>query len=267
MSDGNGAGRKPGMFHYSTLDEVKRRPGLRLVLVKGVPSPWAQAAKTIFEIKGVEYVAAPWIPFDDNADIVNWSGITTAPIVVWNDEKAIHGWREILELSERLSPQLSLIPRNPDDRASMFSLSSEICGPLGLGWNRRLQIVAPAYSAPDRPNALTRFGDKHGYNEGDAKSAAERIVATLRKLSQRLSAQTERGSKYMIGNSLSALDVYWTAFANMLVPLPSDLLPMPEELRQMYLCRDPVVMGALDDNLVAHRDFVFLRHFRCPMEL
>jgi len=88
------------------------------------------------------------------------SGISTAPIVAWNDEKPIHGWLEILELAERVSPFPSLVPAEAADGELMLAFSAEICGTLGLGWNRRLRIVAPAYAAPDQPNALTRFGDK-----------------------------------------------------------------------------------------------------------
>ncbi len=47
------------MLQYRSFEEIVAHPGLRIVLVKGVPSPWGQAAKTIFEIKGLEYVAAP----------------------------------------------------------------------------------------------------------------------------------------------------------------------------------------------------------------
>jgi hypothetical protein len=47
------------MLQYRSFEEIIDHPGLRIVMVKGVPSPWGQAAKTIFEIKGLDYVAAP----------------------------------------------------------------------------------------------------------------------------------------------------------------------------------------------------------------
>ena len=40
------------MLQYHRFEEIIDHPGLRIVLVKGMPSPWGQAAKTIFEIKG-----------------------------------------------------------------------------------------------------------------------------------------------------------------------------------------------------------------------
>ena len=68
------------MFRYLTLNEVISHTGLRIVLVQGLPSPWGQAAKTILEIKGLEYVAAPWIPGAANDDIVAWGGERSAPV-------------------------------------------------------------------------------------------------------------------------------------------------------------------------------------------
>ena len=102
-----------------------------------MPSPWGQAAKTIFEIKGLDYVAAPWLPGEPNEDVVAWGGETSAPVVAWAKEKPIHRWVDILYLAERLAPKPSLIPADPLQRALMFGLSHEICGEMGIAWNRR----------------------------------------------------------------------------------------------------------------------------------
>ena len=75
------------MLQYRGFSEIVDHPGLRIVLVQGMPSPWGQAAKTIFEIKGLDYVAAPWLPGEPNADIVAWGGEASAPIVAWAKEK------------------------------------------------------------------------------------------------------------------------------------------------------------------------------------
>ena len=66
------------MLQYHSFKEIVEHPGLRIVLVKGMPSPWGQAAKTIFEIKGLDYVAAPWIGGEPNEDIVAWGGEASA---------------------------------------------------------------------------------------------------------------------------------------------------------------------------------------------
>jgi hypothetical protein len=78
------------VLSYRPFPEIVEQPGLRIVLVKGLPSPWGQAAKTIFEIKGLEYVAAPWLAGEPNAEIAAWGGEASAPIAAWAKEKPIH---------------------------------------------------------------------------------------------------------------------------------------------------------------------------------
>jgi hypothetical protein len=231
------------MLQYRSFEEIVDNPGLRIVMVQGMPSPWAQAAKTIFEIKGLEYVPAPWIPGEANENIVAWGGETSAPIVAWAKEKPINRWIDILYLAERLAPTPSLIPSDATQRALMIGLSHEICGELGIGWNRRLQLFAPAYAS------------------------GERTAASLRTLSTQLKAQYARGVKYFIGDALSALDIYWTAFANLLDPLPKEQCPMPEGYRPGFKVTDPTVIAALDPLLLEHRSKIFREHFRDPMEL
>lgn len=255
------------MLSYRPLPEIVDHPGLRIVLVKGLPSPWGQAAKTLFEIKGFEYVAAPWLAGEPNAEIAAWGGEASAPIVAWAEEKPIHRWIDILYLCERLAPKPSLIPADASQRALMIGLAHEICGELGIGWNRRLQLFAPAYASGNPPAGVSRMGAKYGYNEGDVKVAGERIVASLAALAAQLRSQHARGVEYFIGDSLSALDIYWTAFANMLDPLPKEHCPMPDEWRPAFTVADPAVRGALDPLLLEHRARIFREHFRDPMEL
>jgi glutathione S-transferase len=255
------------MLQYLSFKEIVEHPGLRIVLVKGMPSPWGQAAKTIFEIKGLDYVAAPWVGGEPNEDIVAWGGEASAPVVAWASEKPIHRWIDILYLAERLAPKPALIPADAMQRALMIGLSHEICGEMGIGWNRRLQLFAPALASGKAPSGIARMGGKYGYNEGDAKAAGERIAGSLRALTAQLKSQHTRGVHYFVGDALSALDIYWTAFANLLDPLPKEQCPMPDAYRPGFTVSDPTVKSALDPLLLEHRSRIFREHFRSPMEL
>jgi hypothetical protein len=255
------------MLQYRSFSEIVDGPGLRIVLVKGLPSPWGQAAKTIFEIKGLDYVAAPWMPGEPNADIVAWGGEASAPIVTWAREKPLNRWIDILYLAERLAPKPSLIPADAAQRALMIGLSHEICGEMGIGWNRRLQLFAPAYASGIPPAGISRMGSKYGYNESDVKAAGGRTAESLKALATQLKSQYARGVRYFVGGAVSALDIYWTAFANLLDPLPKAQCPMPEARRPGFVVTDPVVRSALDPLLLEHRSRIFREHFRDPMEL
>jgi glutathione S-transferase len=111
------------------------------------------------------------------------------------------------------------------------------------------------------------MGSKYGYNESDAKAAGERIAASLKALAAQLKSQYARGAHYFVGDALSALDMYWAAFANLLDPLPKEQCPMPEAWRPGFTASDPVVKATLDPLLLEHRSRVFREHFRDPMEM
>lgn len=254
------------MLTYLSPAEIIRHKGLRIVLVQGMPSPWGQAAKTIFEIKGLDYVAAPLTVGGTNDDIVAWCGENSGPIVAWADEKPVHRWLDILHLAERLAPTPSLIPSDASERALMIGLSNEICGELGIGWNRRLQLFAPAMKGGSPPEGVARMSGKYGYNESDAELAGARVAGSLRALTTQLKSQRERGSQFFIGDRLSALDIYWASFMNLLAPLPKENCPMPEDWRPAFVATDPQIVEALDPLLVEHRDRIFWAYFRNPME-
>lgn len=255
------------MLDYRPLGDIIKAQGLRLVLVKGYPSPWGQAAKTIFEIKGLEYLVAAQDAGGTNEELLAWSGVNSGPVVAWNDEKPISRWLDILMLAERLAPTPSLLPAEVHDRALMVGLANELCGELGLGWNRRLQMFAPAMDSGSPPEGVARMSSKYGYRQADVAAASTRLIAQLQALAAQLRSQVAKGRPFFVGNSLSALDIYWVSFMNLLQLSPPEQCEVPDALREMINSTPPEVMAALDPLLVAHRDRIFNAHFRNPMEL
>jgi glutathione S-transferase len=126
---------------------------------------------------------------------------------------------------------------------------------------------APAYISGSPPPNINRMGSKYGYNEADAKAAGRKIAESLTALATQLKSQYARGVHYFVGEAVSALDIYWTAFANLLDPLPQEQCPMPDARRQAFVVADPVVTSALDPLLLEHRSQIFRDYFRNPMEL
>ena len=72
------------------------------------------------------------------------------------------------------------------------------------------------------------------------------------------------GSAYLIGNSLTAADVYWAYFSNMLQSLPAEKNPMPNGLRQSWAVLAKTISG-YDPTLIAHRDNIFNEHLELPL--
>jgi glutathione S-transferase len=258
------------MAEWIDVPEARRRGGLRLVLVRGVPSPWGEAAQAILRVKKLPFARAAQQAGGPNPELLDWTGQTSAPVAAYEDEKPRTGWAEILILAERLAPEPRLVPPDPAERARLFGLAHEIAGELGFGWCRRnsgihLGIVNLP-EGPTRDGALA-FGRKYGYRAEEAGLYRRRVREILALLVETLRAQHARGSHFLIGDALSALDLYWAAFAALLEPLPEADCPMDPGMRAFYTLRDPEQRVPGDELLLAHRDFVYREYLELPVVL
>jgi hypothetical protein len=203
------------------------------------------------------------------SELVEWTGQSSAPVVAWNDERPRSSWLDQLNLAERLAPEPPLIPADVDERARMFGLANELLGENGMVWVKRLLMVdAPLKSlAADDPQRAfwTFMGQKYGYSPAAADRAAQRIEAIVTAFAKQLSSQQARGKRYLVGDRLSALDIYWAACCAILDPMPADRCPMADGFRGVYGNTDPRIDKALTRELRAHRDFIYDEHLEMPV--
>jgi glutathione S-transferase len=260
-------GETPMTFQYVSVEEAIGRRGLRMVVVGNVPSPWGEAAKGIFHIKGIEWVAVRLAY--DSEPLQGWAGQRSGPVAIYNDERPRSGWAEILLLAERLAPEPSLLPADAADRAIAFGLAHEICGEGGLGWSRRLQLVhAGLQNAGGFPERVSKYlAKKYGYSPDVGAAAGVRAAQLLNMLAAQLAAQRRAGSRYYVGNSLSAVDVYSATFTAMFAPLPPEQCRMDEATRAAFASRDPQIEAALDPALIDHRDMIYAENLELPLAL
>ena len=251
------------MLTYVDIPELIAADGLRLVLLRGYPSPWGQAAKAMMEYKRLDFTVGALQAGGENADVVSWAGTNSAPVVAWQDEAPINRWDDILLLLERLAPDRPLVPSSPAERAECFGLAYLICAPLGFGWNYRL-IGAQARIEAGKPMGL--MGEKYGYNPTDGPLAEERVVGFLDHLAARLHAQAAAGSGYLIGDSVTAVDFYWAAFSNLLQIQSAEECPLDPAIRAIFEIVPPALARA-DKILIEHRDRIMRTYFKIPMEL
>jgi len=255
---------------YLEVEDARHRSGLRLVLTAGVPGPWGEAAKGLFHVKRVPFVRVRQEGGGENRPLAEWTGQTSAPVAVWNDERPRTTSTEILFLAERIAPEPALLPVAADDRALVLGMSHEIYGEQGLGWSRRLMMFDAVLgsTAPGKATRteVARMGAKYGYAPEAARAAPSRVAAIVDMLARRLDAQVARGSRFFVGDRLSALDIYWATFAAMLEPLADEFCPMPAGIRAMYAVKDKVIRDALSTRLLAHRDFIYQEYLELPLE-
>jgi len=253
-------------MEFISIEDAIARDGLRLVIVRNTPSPWGQAAKAMMEYKGLDFALAGQEPGGENTELLAWSGVNSGPVVVWNDEPPINRWDDILMLIERLAPAKPLLPHDRAGRAKALGLAHEICGELGLGWNRRLELFHPAMQMDEPPPPVQSMARKYRYNPEEAALAVERQVATLEMLNAELEAQRARGCVYFVGDLLSAVDFYWAAFSTIIKLPPADAVPVPDDFRPMFEILTPELDQAMTPLLLEHRDRMLRDHFRIPMQ-
>ena len=107
---------------------------------------------------------------------------------------------------------------------------------------------------------------KYGYDAEAAKAAPARIAGSLAALATQLKAQQAKGVDFLVGDALSAADIYLVTFLNLVSPLPHEHCPMPDAFRAGFTAREPEILAALDAALLAHRDRIFGEYFRSPRE-
>jgi glutathione S-transferase len=253
-------------MRYLSIAEGRQAPGLRLVLTKGVPGPWGEAAKAIFKVKGLAYQAVAQEGGGENPELQDWTAQAGAPVAVYEDEPPRSESIDILFLAERLAPEPVLIPRDMEQRVMMFGLAREIIGRRGLGWSRRLMMLADMMQQPQPPATVRRLAQRYGYREQLLNTAPFEAARILDYLAVTLARQNARGSQYLVGDGLSAVDIYWACFSVMLSPLPAEHCPMPEWLRANYADIGPVIAASLVPGLLAHRDFIFAEHIGLPLD-
>lgn len=255
------------MSDWVGIREARDLPGLRLVLLRGFPSPWSEAARGIFELKKVSFAKVQRTTEDSRRSLLEWTHQESYPVAMYETERPRAGWAEILLLAERLGPVPALIPAEESDRVLMFGLAHEILGEMGLVWCRRLIGLAPHQEARPNDVEVATYSYKYGSSRTELDTAMERVTDVLQLLSQRLRRQKDLGREFLVGNSLSAVDIYWAVSANLFSPLPGDLLPLPDDVRARVLHEAEPLKAALDPILLEHQQAIYRRCLRLPVEL
>jgi hypothetical protein len=266
---------------YVTIAEARKMAGLRVVLgAYPIPGPWRESCKGVLYVKGLTYTPVKSANADasdlaigmndSQSELIEWSGQGSAPVIAWNDERPRSSWIDQLNLAERLQPNPPLVPANTEDRIRMFGLANELLGENGLVWDKRLLMVdgpLKTMAATDPQRAFFDFlGQKYGYTPAGAEKAALHIIDIVNTFADQITRQRAAGKRYLIGDQLSALDIYWAACCAILDPMPTERCPMADAFRGgAYGNSDPRIEKALIPALREHRDFIYDTHLEMPV--
>lgn len=244
-------------FDYLGVEEALARPGLRMVVVGGVPSPWGEAAKGIFHLKRIPWTAVR-LDYESEA-LKQWAGQRSGPVAFYEKDKPRSGWAEILLLAERLAPEPALLPADPLERALVFGLAHELVGEGGLAWTRRLQLVhAGLQGAGGFPSPVAKYlAKKYGYTPEAGANAGARLSSLFAMLAGKL-----EGKQYFVSGTLTAADIYSATCMAMFRPLPEAQCRMDPVTRKVFEVPHDVPPALLE-----HRDRIYRDYLELPLSL
>ena len=103
---------------------------------------------------------------------------------------------------------------------------------------------------------------QYGYSEASHSEAKDRAVARIKTFADYATGQLAH-SRYLIGDALSALDIYWVYFSQIMQTLPEAVCPMPGGLRKSYELGSAAADVVVPE-LIEQRNWILAEH-RLPM--
>jgi glutathione S-transferase len=252
------------MIDWIPVSRARDLSGLRVVLAKGVWAVWSECAKAMLHYKRLPYAPVPQIIFEENVELVAWTGVRNQPQLIYDDEPARTSWLDIINLLERLAPDPPLLPADPEQRAQVIGWCNELAGENGLGWCRRIQMTATETSLVPG-TAATIISSEYGGQMGDVSRAERRIADIVAGIAKTLRRQEALGSQFLVGKTVSAADLYWACFSNLVGPFPMDVCPVPQDLHAGFAQVGSTVSKALDPVIFRHRDAIYRDYLELPL--
>ena len=257
---------------FVDLEEARAARGARMLAASALPSPWTEGAKGIFHVKQLPLRCVRFRRGD--AAQAAWSGARNVPAVLFDDEPGRTGWAEILSLAERLGGAVPLVPAEPAARVRLFGLAHELAGEDGLGWNARLIMIHGSLAsdgARSFPLAVARYlAAQYGYAPERFEPARRRVADTLALFDRLLADSRAARHGYLLGERLTALDIYLATFLTPLVGVTVEECPaMAPQVRPAFEYLGGIVGAGADlpSALVEHRLKIYREHLRWPIVL
>ena len=257
-------------LEFISLEEAaSMEKGTRVTFAPGMQAMFSEALKNICFVKKVPLtrVLHPRMGVDKEtgedrqAKLYELTSQTGLPTMFHDNERPRNVWIEQLALAERIgavdSPKL--IPDNFEHRVEMFGLCAVVLGEDGLTWNMRILVDSP-------------LAQKYGYSEEASSAAPGKIAEVIALIDNRLKAQEKNGSRYLIGNSLTAVDIYWATMSMTVLPVPLEIMPKTKQNQGMLMffaanSEIPEIANALTERIKDHQQYILTTYCETPAVL
>ncbi len=259
-----------GTPEFVSLDEAAAmKTGTRVTFIPGIPALYAEALKNICFVKGIPLVRAlhPMMGVDKatgedrQARLYELTSQTSIPTMFHDEERPRNVWIEQLSLAERIGAPGTpkLLPDDFEQQAEVLGLCAVVLGEDGLVWNMRILADSP-------------LAQKYGYSEEASAAAPGKVAEVLKLIDSRLAAQEQRGSRYLVGEALTAADVYWATMSMSLLVPPPEIMPQTKQNKGMlkYFRMNgqiPVIAEVLSQRIEDHQRYILSTYCETPAVL
>ena len=245
------------------------KTGTRVTFIPGIPAMYAEALKNICYVKGIPLIRAlhPMMGVDKEtgenrqAKLYELTSQTSLPTMLHDEERPRNVWIEQLGLAERIGAPGTprLIPEDFEQRIEVMGLCEAVLGEDGLVWNMRILNDSP-------------LGRKYGYSDDASSAAPGKIASVIKLIDQRLEAQEKRGSRYLVGDSVTAADIYWATMSMAVLPAPTEIMPLTKQNQGMLKFfamngQIPAIAEALTDRIGEHQRYILSTYCETPAVL
>jgi len=262
--------KEPQSIKFISLEEAaSMEKGTRVTFVPGVQAMFSEALKNICHVKKIPLIRVlhPIMGVDEKtgedrqAKLYELTSQTSLPTMFHDKERPRNVWIEQLDLAERIGSKDSprLIPDKFELRADMLGLCAVVLGEDGLTWNMRILIDSP-------------LGQKYGYSEEASSAAPKKIAEVITLIDKRLEAQEKQGSRYLVGDELTALDIYWATMSMTVLPVPLEIMPKTKQNQGMLMffaanSEIPEIANVLTERIKTHQQYILTTYCETPAVL
>ena len=262
--------KEPQSIKFISLEEsASMEKGTRVTFVPGVQAMFSEALKNICYVKKVPLIRVlhPIMGVDEKtgedrqAKLYELTSQTSLPTMFHDKERPRNVWIEQLDLAERIGSKDSprLIPDKFELRADMLGLCAVVLGEDGLTWNMRILIDSP-------------LGQKYGYSEEASSAAPKKIAEVITLIDKRLEAQEKQGSRYLVGDELTAVDIYWATMSMTVLPVPLEVMPKTKQNQGMLMffaanSEIPEIANVLTERIKDHQLYILTTYCETPAVL
>ena len=255
---------------FISLEEAAAlKNGTRITFIPGVQALYAEALKNICFVKGIAVIRAshPMMGVDKETGEdrqkrrCELTSQTSLPTMFYNEERPRNVWIEQLALAEQIGSADSpaLIPADMAQRADMFGLCAVVLGEDGLVWNMRIMNDGP-------------LGRKYGYSDDASVAAPGKVAEVIALLDQRLQQQAEQGSRYLVGDTLTAADIYWATMSMCITDTSPQIMPATQQNQGMLKffaanAKVPAIAEALSSAVAEHQRYILTTYCETPAVL